>query len=53
MREVTAAFDYDSLKFVLDSLAEYRLPDDAAEKYRALQEAARQPDWERVRELLG
>ncbi len=52
LREVTAAFDYDSLKFLLDSLAEYQLPDDMKEKYEALREAARQPDWERIRELL-
>lgn len=52
LREVTAAFDYDSLKFVLDSLAEYRLPEDMKEKYEAIREAARQPDWERIRELL-
>lgn len=52
LREVTVAFDYDSLKFVLDSLAEYRLPEDVKEKYEAIREAARQPDWERIRELL-
>ena len=40
------------LKFLLDSLAEYQLPDDMKEKYEALREAARQPDWERIRELL-
>ena len=52
MKEVAAAFDYDSLKFVLDSLAEYRLPEEAAEKYREIKKAAQEPDWEQVKSLL-
>ncbi len=52
LKEVTAAFDYDSLKFVLDSLAEYRLPQEADEKYRAIKQAAQLPDWDSIKKLL-
>ncbi|MBR2216457.1 MAG: response regulator [Selenomonadaceae bacterium] len=53
LTEVVAAFDYDSLMFVLDSLAEYKLPPEDASRYQALRDAAKRPDWEQVRELLS
>ena len=53
LKEVTASFDYDSLKFVVDSLGDYRLPEEAAGRYRAIRDAARQPDWDRLARLLA
>ena len=52
LRDVAASFDYDNLKFVLDSLAEYRLPEEEQARYQALRRAASVPDWDKVRELL-
>ncbi len=53
LREIAATFDYDNLKFLLDSLADYRLPKEAEKTYLAVKEAARLPDWDKVREALG
>lgn len=50
--DVVAAFDYDSMMFILRSLEEYRLPEADAKRWTALREAARKPDWGRIRDLL-
>ncbi len=52
IRELTSSFDYDSLQFVLDSLAQYRLPREEQARYQALRQAAAVPDWERLKEVL-
>ena len=52
LREVTSSFDYDSMKFVMDSLAEYRLPPEEQERCRALRQAAAIPDWDRMKAAL-
>ncbi len=53
MREVTAAFDYDNLMFLLDSLDDYRLPPEAEKKHRSIKRAAQIPDWEQVKKILA
>ena len=52
MKEVAASFDYDSLTYILDSLAGYELPRDAKERYRKIKAAAEAPDWEALGKLL-
>ncbi len=52
LRELTASFDYDSMAFVLDSLAGYRLPPEEQERYQAIRQAAAVPDWEKLKEIL-
>ena len=52
LRDVVGSFDYDSLKFVVDSLGQYRLPEDERERCRAIAEAAAVPDWDRLKDLL-
>ena len=53
MEEVAASFDYESLLFLLQSISEYRLPESEATRRDALFEAARKPDWDRIKELLA
>lgn len=53
MEEVVASFDYDNLLFLLQSLEDYRLPEPDAQRCNDLREAARKPDWEKVRKLLA
>ena len=52
MCEVVASFDYDSLVYMLEELSSYRLPVADAQKLRAVKEAARLPDWEKLTEIL-
>ena len=53
MKEIAASFDYDSLIFVFQSLDEYRLPDEEAERYKQIKEAAAKLDWEKINELIN
>ncbi len=53
MRDMAKSFDYDSMMFVFDSLAEYRFNDTDRKKLAAVKEAAAKPDWDKVRELLS
>ncbi len=52
MGDMAATFDYDSLRFLLESLDEYRLPEKEAALYKEIKEAAAKPDWDRVNELV-
>ena len=52
LREVVKNFDYDNLEFVLQSLEEYKLPPDDAEKFSKLKAAATKLDWEEIKNLL-
>ena len=52
IKDATATFDYDTLKFVFDSLDEYRLPDEEAERYELIKKAAADLDWEKINKLL-
>ena len=52
MKDAAATFDYDTLKFVFDSLDEYRLPEEAAERYELIKKAAADLDWEKINKLL-
>ena len=53
MGEVVMSFDYDSLRFMLEEMSSYRLPQEEAERLRQVKEAARLPDWEKLKEILG
>jgi len=52
LKEIAASFDYDNAKFVLQSLEEYRLPEDEIERYEQIKVALENLDWEKVNELL-
>ena len=52
LKEVAATFDYDSVMFVLESLEEYRLPDEEAARIKKVREAAAKLDWEALQKAL-
>ena len=53
LKEMSASFDYDSVQFVLQSLADYRLPDSEKEKFSQIKNAASKPDWETLSKLTA
>ncbi len=53
LREVSASFDYDTLTFVLQSLEDYRLPDEEKKKFKSLKDAAAKLDWDKIKELTA
>ncbi|MBO4401679.1 MAG: response regulator [Selenomonadaceae bacterium] len=52
LNEAAAGFDYDTAMFVLDSLADYRIPENQREKFSQIKSAAAKPDWETLANLL-
>lgn len=52
LREFVQSFDYDNAVFVLDSLAEYRLPEKQSKLYQELKAAIVKLEWEKAAELL-
>jgi len=52
LKELVEVFDFDSLKMMIDELSNYKLPEKEAEKFKALKEAAKIPDWDKAREIL-
>ncbi len=53
LQEAAANFDFDTANFVLESLAEYKIPADAQEKFSKIKAAASKPDWEELGSLLA
>ena len=53
MRDAAATFDYDSMMFIFQSLDEYKLPNNEAERYKKIKEAASKLDWTTVNKLLN
>ena len=51
--EFAATYDRESIDMVLDSLKEYRLSDEDADKIRTIKEAYGNLDWEKLREIVG
>ncbi len=51
INEMAAVFDYDSVQFVLSDLAKSRVPDDEANRYAQIVEAAKKPDWDALKKL--
>ena len=52
LREMSASFDYDSVMFVLESLDEYRLPDEQLDRFKKIRAAVSNLDWEAVQAAL-
>lgn len=53
LKEFAAAFDYDEMIYVLESLSDKKPPEAEKEHWAAVVKAARQPDWETLRGLLS
>ncbi|MBQ9378089.1 MAG: response regulator [Schwartzia sp.] len=51
--EMAASFDYDSIQFVLSELEKGRVPANEAERFARLSEAAKKPDWDALKAVLG
>ena len=52
MRDVASNFDYDSLTFIIQSLEEYKLPEEEGQRYRRIKEAASKLDWTEINKIL-
>ena len=53
LKEVSATFDYDTATFVMNSLADYRLPESERERYKNLKVAVEKLDWDQVNKLIA
>ena len=53
LKEISASFDYDSLNFVLQSLENYKLPENEIERYKKIKSAAAKLDWESINLILN
>ncbi len=53
LNEAAAGFDYDTAMFVLDSLADYRIPENQRDKFSQIKTAVSKPDWETLANLLA
>ena len=53
LQGAAAEFDFDTAQMVLESLAEYKIPDAEKEKFAKIKDAASKPDWEELKKLLG
>ena len=53
LKEVSATFDYDTASFVVNSLADYRLPESERERYKNLKVAVEKLDWDQVNKLIA
>ena len=52
LKDFAASFDYDNAQFVLQSLEEYKLPEDEKVRYEKIKSALENLNWEQVNELL-
>ena len=53
LKEFVASFDYDNAMFVLESLEDYRLPEDEEKRYQSIRSAIEKLDWEKARQILA
>ncbi len=53
LKEFVASFDYDSAMFVLESLEDYRLPEDEEKRYQSIRTAIEKLDWEKAGQILA
>lgn len=53
LQGAAAEFDYDTAQMVLESLADYKLPDAEKEKFSKIKAAVSKPDWEELANLLA
>ena len=53
LQGAAAEFDFDTAQMVLESLADYKIPDAEKEKFAKIKDAASKPDWEELKKLLG
>ena len=52
LNEFAVAMDYELANMVLDSMKEYRLPDEDRDRFGRIRSRLSQLDWEGIREIL-
>ena len=52
MKELAMVFDYDSIKFIMDGISSYRIPDERKDLLAKLKDAMRNADWDMIKETL-
>ncbi len=52
IKELSLVFDYDSIKYIIDSISVYRVPDDLNERFSRLKEAINNADWDKIKIVL-
>ncbi len=53
LSDAAAGFDYDTAMFVLESLEDYRIPENQRDKFSQIKTAVSKPDWEELANLLA
>ena len=53
VKELSASFDYDSVKYIVDSLNDYRVPEESEEKIKRLKTAVAHADWDEIGSVLS
>lgn len=52
VKDLMASFAYDDIMYVLDEISHFRIPSKLKKRVAAIREAARKPDWDRLKEIL-
>ena len=52
IREIAEMFDYDSLMGVMESLKEYRLPEEEKDRFASLKKAVANADWDQINSIM-
>ena len=52
IRELAEVFDYDSVLFIMDSLAGQKPPEAERERFERLRTAVAKPDWDMIKDVL-
>ncbi len=52
IKELSQSYDYDSIKYIIDTINSYRFPEGYAERILRLKEAVRNADWDKINKAL-
>ena len=52
LREVVPQMDYDSVEMIIGQIKEYKLPDEDAEKFAAIEKCLKTFDWDGMKEFI-
>ncbi|QFJ55769.1 response regulator [Pseudobutyrivibrio xylanivorans] len=52
LKEISMLFDYDSAQSVIAAIDDYEMPEEEAEKYKAIKKAVNNADWDTLNKLM-
>ena len=52
LKELALSYDYDSVKFIMNSISGYRIPQLFRKKVENLKKAVKNADWEQIKKIL-